>query len=71
MNKWTLIASGGGFDFWERNNFVYRNKTEDREQRDTQGNPIGLRWECSIATWQQFRKSAFAWVNDIKGEPKP
>lgn len=48
------IAIGPEVDFWLIEDEVYR-APKDAEL-DTDGIPLGSRWECPLTHWTQFRK---------------
>jgi hypothetical protein len=57
-----IIASGDGFDFWLIGNEIYR--TRMNSGLDTDGMPMGKRWECSLERWKQYRQ-VFSWAKDV------
>ena len=57
-----IIAKGEGWEFWLIGNDVWR--TREGSQIDTQGMPMGKRWESSYEQWKRFRQ-VFAWAKDV------
>lgn len=57
------IASGEGWDFWQIGGDVYRAAVA--APLDAHGAPLGKRWECTVAAWERFRTSVFAWAKDV------
>lgn len=59
------LAAGAGWDFVLFGSEVYRVRSE--WSPDSQGFPMGARWECSLVHWTRFR-AIYDWVKDIESE---
>jgi hypothetical protein len=56
------VARGEGWSFWQIGDQVYR--SANNPGFDTDGLPLGRRWESSIDHWNRYRV-VFAWAVDV------
>ena len=66
-----LVAVGCGTEFWLCGVEVYRVLTDGRPTNlDTDGLPMGRRWECASDHWMRYR-DVFSWAQDQGGHHAP
>jgi len=47
-------------DFWHIGENIYASPVD--AEMDTQGFPMGKRWECTLNHWNHYKDTVFSWV---------